>query len=46
MQLHLRLLTLLASMFVAPAAFASGGEAVSPFVYELMVFVIAVFVGY
>lgn len=28
------------------AAFASGGEAVSPFVYEFMVFVIAIFVGY
>lgn len=28
------------------AAFASGGESVSPLVYELMVFVIAVFVGY
>lgn len=28
------------------AAFASGGEAVSPFVYEFMVFAIAIFVGY
>ncbi|MGQ0457803.1 MAG: proton-translocating transhydrogenase family protein [Hyphomicrobium sp.] len=28
------------------AAFAAGGEAVSPFVYEFMVFVIAIFVGY
>ncbi len=28
------------------AAFASGGEAVSPFVYEFMVFVTAIFVGY
>ncbi len=28
------------------AAFASGGEAVSPFVYEIMVFAIAIFVGY
>ena len=28
------------------AAFAAGGEAVSPFVFEFMVFVIAIFVGY
>ncbi len=28
------------------AAFAAGGDAVSPFVYELMVFAIAIFVGY
>ena len=28
------------------AAFASGGELVSPFVYEFMVFMIAIFVGY
>jgi H+-translocating NAD(P) transhydrogenase subunit alpha len=28
------------------AAFASGGELVSPFVYELMVFAMAIFVGY
>ncbi len=46
MRLRFFLATLLASLFAAPAAFASGGEAVSPFVYEFMVFVIAVFVGY
>ena len=28
------------------AAFAAGGEQVSPFVFEFMVFVIAIFVGY
>ena len=28
------------------AALASGGELVSPFVYELMVFAMAIFVGY
>jgi H+-translocating NAD(P) transhydrogenase subunit alpha len=31
---------------VPGAAFAATGEAVSPFVYEFMVFVIAIFVGY
>ena len=35
-----------ASLFLTTPAFASGGEAVSPFVYELMVFAIAIFVGY
>ena len=35
-----------ASLALTTSAFASGGEAVSPFVYELMVFVIAIFVGY
>jgi H+-translocating NAD(P) transhydrogenase subunit alpha len=34
------------SLLTASTAFASGGETVSPFVYEFMVFVIAVFVGY
>jgi H+-translocating NAD(P) transhydrogenase subunit alpha len=35
------------TMVLAPtAAFASGGDAVSPFVYQFMVFVIAIFVGY
>jgi NAD(P) transhydrogenase subunit alpha len=33
-------------LLTASTAFASGGETVSPFVYEFMVFVIAVFVGY
>jgi NAD(P) transhydrogenase subunit alpha len=31
---------------VPGVAFAGSGEAVSPFVYEFMVFVIAIFVGY
>ena len=35
-----------ASLLLTTSAFASGGEAVSPFVYELMVFAIAIFVGY
>ncbi len=35
------------TMLMAPTAtFASGGDAVSPFVYQFMVFVIAIFVGY
>ena len=34
------------SALFADAAFAAGGEAVSPFVYELMVFAMAIFVGY
>ena len=34
------------STLFADAAFAAGGEAVSPFVYELMVFAMAIFVGY
>ena len=33
-------------LFTASTAFAADGEAISPFVYEFMVFVIAVFVGY
>jgi H+-translocating NAD(P) transhydrogenase subunit alpha len=33
-------------LFTASTAFASDGERISPFVYEFMVFVIAVFVGY
>ena len=36
----------LALAMLPSAAFASGGEAVSPFVYEFMVFVTAIFVGY
>ena len=36
----------LTSLFWTSSAYASGGEAVSPFVYELMVFAIAIFVGY
>jgi NAD(P) transhydrogenase subunit alpha len=35
-----------ALLLTASTASASGGETVSPFVYEFMVFVIAVFVGY
>ena len=31
---------------IATPALAAGGEEVSPFVYELMVFAIAIFVGY
>jgi H+-translocating NAD(P) transhydrogenase subunit alpha len=37
---------LLAASAMPATAFAAGGEAVSPFVYEFMVFVIAIFVGY
>jgi H+-translocating NAD(P) transhydrogenase subunit alpha len=36
----------LALAMMPSAAFASTGEAVSPFVYEFMVFVTAIFVGY
>ena len=36
----------LAAVSFPGAAFASSGEAVSPFVFEFMVFVIAIFVGY
>jgi H+-translocating NAD(P) transhydrogenase subunit alpha len=36
----------LTALIPASAAFAAGGELVSPFVYEFMVFVIAIFVGY
>ncbi len=36
----------LAVTMLPSAAFAAGGETVSPFVYEFMVFVIAIFVGY
>lgn len=36
----------LAAMLAPTAAFASSGDAVSPFVYQFMVFVIAIFVGY
>ena len=39
-------LALLAVLMTPGAAFASGGEMVSPFVYELMVFAMAIFVGY
>jgi NAD(P) transhydrogenase subunit alpha len=39
--------TVLAVFFALPtAALASGGGDVSPFVYQFMVFVIAIFVGY
>jgi NAD(P) transhydrogenase subunit alpha len=41
-----RLLLTLALMLMPSAAFAAGGEDVDPFVYRLMVFVIAIFVGY
>jgi NAD(P) transhydrogenase subunit alpha len=41
------LFALLASLLIPAApAFAAGTSEVSPFVYELMVFVVAVFVGY
>ena len=33
-------------LLAASTAFAADGETISPFVYEFMVFVIAVFVGY
>jgi H+-translocating NAD(P) transhydrogenase subunit alpha len=33
-------------LLTASTAFAADGETISPFVYEFMVFVIAVFVGY
>jgi H+-translocating NAD(P) transhydrogenase subunit alpha len=39
-------LTAFVAAMLPSAAFASGGELVSPFVYEFMVFVIAIFVGY
>lgn len=35
-----------ALLFFAPPAFAAGGGDVSPFVYQFMVFVVAIFVGY
>ncbi len=37
---------LAATVLTSTAAFASSGEAVSPFVYQFMVFIIAIFVGY
>jgi H+-translocating NAD(P) transhydrogenase subunit alpha len=37
---------MLSSAMLPAAAFASGGGDVSPFVYQFMVFVIAIFVGY
>lgn len=40
------LFTLLASTLASPAFAAASGGTVSPFVYELMVFAIAIFVGY
>jgi NAD(P) transhydrogenase subunit alpha len=43
---RLAALSLVLTALVPTTAFASGGETVSPFVYEFMVFVIAVFVGY
>ena len=42
----LRLLAALPMLLAAPAAMAAGGNEVSPFVYEFMVFAIAIFVGY
>ena len=40
-------LAILAPLFLVPApALAAGGADISPFVYQLMVFVIAIFVGY
>ncbi len=41
-----RWLGLLVSALCPSAAFAAGGANVDPFVYQLMVFVIAIFVGY
>jgi H+-translocating NAD(P) transhydrogenase subunit alpha len=38
-------LALATSLFAAPA-YAAGGAGIDPLVYELMVFVIAIFVGY
>jgi NAD(P) transhydrogenase subunit alpha len=44
---NLPAVTLALTLAMLPsAAFASGGELISPFVYEFMVFVIAIFVGY
>jgi H+-translocating NAD(P) transhydrogenase subunit alpha len=39
-------LSALAMLLFPSLAFAAGGEDVDPFVYRLMVFVIAIFVGY
>jgi NAD(P) transhydrogenase subunit alpha len=36
----------IAALAVSTPAFAAAGDAVSPFVYQLMVFAIAIFVGY
>ncbi len=41
-----RALLAVTALLLPTSAFASGGEGVSPFVYEFMVFVIAIFVGY
>ena len=41
-----RLLPALAVLFTPTFAFAAGGAEIDPFVYRLMVFVIAIFVGY
>ncbi len=47
MTFSMRALISLLAALLPTAAFASGaGEGVSPFVYEFMVFVIAIFVGY
>jgi H+-translocating NAD(P) transhydrogenase subunit alpha len=47
MRFHIPAATLAFALAITPsAAFASGGELVSPFVYELMVFAMAIFVGY
>ncbi len=43
---HLKAAILAAGLLAPTAALASGGDPVSPFVYEFMVFVIAIFVGY
>ena len=39
-------LALIAVLMTPGAAFASSGDMVSPFIYELMVFAMAIFVGY
>jgi NAD(P) transhydrogenase subunit alpha len=44
--IHLLFAALALSVFTASSAFAAEGASVSPPVYEFMVFVIAVFVGY
>jgi H+-translocating NAD(P) transhydrogenase subunit alpha len=47
MRTNIHAATLAVAVAMLPsAAFASGGELVSPFVYELMVFAMAIFVGY
>jgi NAD(P) transhydrogenase subunit alpha len=41
-----RAASIIAALAVSTPAFAAAGDAVSPFVYQLMVFAIAIFVGY